>query len=75
MDEIEDDIYVEGIVKEWQMYVPFINRGMKHSCVQFADNTPISYADELIFTNNLELMNNWCRSTIQYKIRVKIENR
>jgi hypothetical protein len=32
MDEIEDAIDVEEIVKEWQMSVPFINRGMKHSC-------------------------------------------
>jgi predicted AAA+ superfamily ATPase len=32
MDEIEYAIDVEEIVKEWQMSVPFINRGMKH-CV------------------------------------------
>jgi hypothetical protein len=31
-DEIEDAIDVEEIVKEWQMFVPFINRGMKHPC-------------------------------------------
>jgi hypothetical protein len=30
-DEIEDAMAVEEIFKEWQMYVPFINRGMKHS--------------------------------------------
>jgi hypothetical protein len=29
-DEIEDAMDVEEIVKEWQMSVPFINRGMKH---------------------------------------------
>jgi hypothetical protein len=27
------------------MSILFINRGMKYPCVQFADNTPISYAD------------------------------
>jgi hypothetical protein len=32
MDEIEDVIYVEKIVKEWQISVPFINQGMKHLC-------------------------------------------
>jgi hypothetical protein len=31
-DEIEDAIDVEEIVKEWQMFIPFINRGMKHPC-------------------------------------------
>jgi hypothetical protein len=36
-DEIEDAMDVEEIVKEWQMSVPFINRGMKHPCTQFAD--------------------------------------
>jgi hypothetical protein len=33
MDEIEDAIDVEEIVKEWQTYIPFINQGMKHQCV------------------------------------------
>jgi hypothetical protein len=33
MDEIKDAIDVEEIVKEWQMFVHFINRGIKHSCV------------------------------------------
>jgi hypothetical protein len=32
MNEIEDAIDVEEIVKERQMFVPFINRGMKHLC-------------------------------------------
>jgi hypothetical protein len=32
MDEIDDAVDVEEIVKEWKMYVPFINRGMKHLC-------------------------------------------
>jgi hypothetical protein len=32
MDEIDDAVDVEEIVKEWQMFVPFINRGMKHPC-------------------------------------------
>jgi hypothetical protein len=27
------------------MSVPFINRGMKHPCTQFADNMSMSYAD------------------------------
>jgi hypothetical protein len=31
------------------MYVPFINRRMKHPCAQFVDNTPMSYADEPYF--------------------------
>jgi hypothetical protein len=49
MDEIENAIDVEEIVKEWQMSVPFINRGMKHSCAQFADNMSMSYADDPYF--------------------------
>jgi hypothetical protein len=32
MDEIEDAINIEEIVKEWQIFVPFINRGIKHPC-------------------------------------------
>jgi hypothetical protein len=32
MDEIDDAVDVKKIVKEWQMSVPFINRGMKHTC-------------------------------------------
>jgi DNA-binding transcriptional regulator GbsR (MarR family) len=32
MDEIEDAMDVEEIVKEWQMSIPFINQGMKHMC-------------------------------------------
>jgi hypothetical protein len=48
MDEI-NDTYVEEIVKEWQIFIHFINRGMKHLCAQFADNTPMSYADEPYF--------------------------
>jgi hypothetical protein len=32
MDEIEDAIGVEEIVKEWQMFVSFINQRMKHPC-------------------------------------------
>jgi hypothetical protein len=32
MDEIDDAVDVEEIVKEWQMSIPFINRGMKHTC-------------------------------------------
>jgi hypothetical protein len=31
-DEIEDAMDVEEIVKEWQISVPFINRGMKYPC-------------------------------------------
>jgi hypothetical protein len=42
MDETDDAVDVEEIVREWQMFVPFINRGMKHPCAQFADNMPIS---------------------------------
>jgi hypothetical protein len=30
MDEIDDAVDVKEIVKEWQMFVPFINRRMKH---------------------------------------------
>jgi hypothetical protein len=32
MNESDDAIDVEEIVKEWKMFVPFINRGMKHPC-------------------------------------------
>jgi hypothetical protein len=32
MDEIDDTVDVKEIVKEWQMSIPFINRGMKHLC-------------------------------------------
>jgi hypothetical protein len=31
------------------MFVPLINRGMNHSCAQFIDNTPMSYADDPYF--------------------------
>jgi hypothetical protein len=48
-DKIEDAMDVEEIVKEWQMSIPFINRGMNHLCTQFADNTPMPYADEPYF--------------------------
>jgi hypothetical protein len=49
MDEIDDAVDVEEIVKEWQMSVLFINRGMKHPCAQFANNTSMSYADKFYF--------------------------
>jgi hypothetical protein len=49
MDEIDDTVDVEEIVKEWQMSITFINRGIKHSCAQFAVNTPMLYADEPYF--------------------------
>jgi hypothetical protein len=53
MNGIEDAIDVEEIVKEWQMFVPFINRRMKHPCAQFTDNMPMTYADDIsIFDNN-----------------------
>jgi hypothetical protein len=32
MNEIDDVIDIEEIVKEWQMSVLFINWGMKHPC-------------------------------------------
>jgi hypothetical protein len=32
MDEIDDAIDIKEIIKEWKMYVPFINQGMKHPC-------------------------------------------
>jgi hypothetical protein len=32
MDEIDDAVDVEEIVKEWQIFIPFINRGMKYPC-------------------------------------------
>jgi hypothetical protein len=49
MDETDDAVDVEEIVKEWQISVLFINREMKHPCAQFTDNTPMSYADEPYF--------------------------
>jgi hypothetical protein len=49
MDETDDAVDVEEIVKEWQMSVLFINQGIKHLCAQFADNTRMSYADEPYF--------------------------
>jgi hypothetical protein len=48
-DEIEDAMNVEEIVKEWQIFIPFINRGMKHPCTQFADNTPMPHTVEPYF--------------------------
>jgi hypothetical protein len=32
MDEINDAVDIEEIVKKWQMFVHFINREMKHPC-------------------------------------------
>jgi hypothetical protein len=49
MDETDDAVNVEEIIREWQISVPFINRGMKHPCAQFADNILMSYADEPYF--------------------------
>jgi hypothetical protein len=49
MNEIDDVVDVEEIVKKWQMSIPFINRGMKHMYAQFVDNTSMSYADEPYF--------------------------
>jgi hypothetical protein len=49
IDEIDDAVDVKEIVKEWQMFVPFINWGMKHLCAQFADNRPMSYVDKPYF--------------------------
>jgi hypothetical protein len=49
MDETDDAVNVEEIIREWQISVPFINRGMKHPCAQFADNILMSYADESYF--------------------------
>jgi hypothetical protein len=56
MDETHDAVDVEEIVKEWQMSIPFINRGMKHPCAQFADNTPMSYADEPYFRQKTRML-------------------
>jgi hypothetical protein len=47
IDEIDDAVDVEEIVKEWQMSIPFINRGMKHPCAQFADNMPTKFSVEI----------------------------
>jgi MuDR family transposase len=50
MDETDDVVYVEEIVKEWQMHALFINRGMKYPCAQFADNMSMLYTDEPYFS-------------------------
>jgi hypothetical protein len=49
MIEIENTIDVEEIIKEWQIFVSFINRGMKHPCAQFTNNMSMSYADDPYF--------------------------
>jgi hypothetical protein len=49
MDEIMDVIDVEEIIKERQMSIPFINRGIKHPCAQFADNMLMLYAYDPYF--------------------------
>jgi hypothetical protein len=49
MDKTDDAVDIKEIVREWQMSVPFIKRGMKHPCAQFTDNTPMPYADEPYF--------------------------
>jgi hypothetical protein len=49
MDKIDYAVDVEKIVKEWQMFIHFINRGMKHLELM---------KTSLIFVNHLELMNN-----------------
>jgi hypothetical protein len=58
MDETDDAVDVEEIVREWQMFVPFINRGMKHPCAQFANNTPMSYAYEPYLWHVVMMRNN-----------------
>ena len=41
----EDASEVERILSEWQKSVPFINRGMKHPCPSFNDDSEGPYAD------------------------------
>lgn len=40
MEDIEDEIDIQNIIKEWQSSVPFINRGLQHPCRQFRDTEP-----------------------------------
>jgi len=51
MAEIEDEIRVQEILKEWQMSIPFINRGLQHPCPAFNDDVPMPYKDEAFFGN------------------------
>ena len=46
MEDIEDEIDVENILKEWQASIPFVNRGLQHPCRQFRDDEPMPVADE-----------------------------
>jgi hypothetical protein len=58
INEIEDEIDVEKIVKQWQIFVPFINRGMKHPCAQLLTICQCRMQTTFIFANYLELINN-----------------
>ena len=42
----EDTREVERILSEWRKSVPFINRGMKHPCPSFNDDSEGPYADD-----------------------------
>jgi hypothetical protein len=58
------------------MSIPFINQGMKHPCTQFADNTPISYADEPFFHKSPIIDEQFgVGQQFRTKIRVESENR
>jgi MuDR family transposase len=77
MDESDDAVDVKEIVKEWQMSIPFINRGIKYPCAQFADNTLISYADEPYFRKPSRIDEQFGvgqQFSTKSKLKVKIAN-
>jgi len=48
-EEIENEIGVQEILKEWRNSIPFVNRGMRHPCADFNSQEPMPYKDRGFF--------------------------
>ncbi|XP_078152574.1 uncharacterized protein LOC144547752 [Carex rostrata] len=49
MAEMEDQIRIQDVIKEWVNSIPFINRGLQHLFSAFNDDVPMLYKDEAFF--------------------------
>jgi hypothetical protein len=61
MEEMKEYIDVENVIYELRPANSFINEEMRHSCIQFNDDQPFSYADEPFYVNLLGSMSNLVR--------------
>jgi hypothetical protein len=55
MEEIKEDIDIENVIHEWCQSILFINREMRHSCIQFNDGQPLSCIDELFYHKSTQI--------------------